>query len=84
MSLKYELAQLERQNKDNPKKEEVLLSACERYMPEEKQSALTYIFVVNWIDETWREFAQEHSLNVEAFKQWVQENNGAAKVLMGW
>jgi len=84
MSLKYELTRIERANKANPQREQMLLEVCERYMPDESQSALAFICIVKWIDKTWREFAKGHRLNADLFKQWVIENQEDAKALLKW
>ena len=84
MSLISDLERIERSYKSNPKKEEMLLEVCQRYMPTDRKNALTYICIVRWINKTWREFAQQNSLNTEAFKLWVKENNPDASAMMKW
>lgn len=84
MSLIYDLRKIERANKANSNKEHMLLSVCERYMPEERKNVYTYIIIIKWIDGVWRDFARQHGMREDAFRKLVREKCGDVYSLFGW
>ena len=74
MELKYELRRIDKANKSNPHRADILLDICIKYVPEESRNAIAYISKIREIDDTWRSFARENGLYEYLFREWSLHN----------